>query len=134
MIAIFIGLCSGLLGALCGVGGGIIMVPAFVYALGLGQKTAVATSLAVIIPTAISATLKNGREGLVDWKVFAFTAIGAVISAYVGATYLKQFSDDKLKKGFAIVMILMGLRMLWETSSSNGMKKEETKVEDTKTN
>jgi uncharacterized membrane protein YfcA len=45
-----IGIVSGVIAALCGVGGGVVMVPAFVFFLKLPQKTAVATSLAIIIP------------------------------------------------------------------------------------
>ena len=53
-ISAAIGIAAGLLGALCGVGGGIVMVPAFVAALGFEQKKAVATSLAVIVVIASS--------------------------------------------------------------------------------
>ena len=47
LLAALIGICSGVLGALCGIGGGIVMVPAFVGLLGLTHKQAVATSMAV---------------------------------------------------------------------------------------
>jgi hypothetical protein len=66
-----IGIVSGVIAALCGVGGGVVMVPAFVFFLKLPQKTAVATSLAIIIPTALMATTQNARSGFVDWKVAA---------------------------------------------------------------
>ncbi len=55
LIPILIGCLGGTIAALCGVGGGIVMVPAFVLLLGMEQKQAVATSLAVIAPTAIVA-------------------------------------------------------------------------------
>ena len=70
-----IGVISGLIAALCGVGGGVVMVPGFVLLLGLPQKTAVATSLAIIIPTALMATTQNVRAGLVNWQVALITAI-----------------------------------------------------------
>ena len=59
VIAAFTGVIAGLLGALCGVGGGIVMVPAFVTVLGFEQKKAVATSLAVIVIIALVATLNT---------------------------------------------------------------------------
>ena len=52
MIGLLVGAAAGLAGALCGVGGGILMVPAFVLVLGMGQKHAVATSLAIVVVTA----------------------------------------------------------------------------------
>ena len=57
------------------------MVPAFVLLLGLPQKTAVATSLAIIVPTAIAATTQNTK--LVDWKVFAGASVGAVVASWI---------------------------------------------------
>ena len=77
---VVLGLCSGLLAALCGVGGGIVLVPAF-KAMGIGHKTAVASSLAVIIPTALVATVRNHRADLIDWWLVAGVAIGAVVAA-----------------------------------------------------
>ncbi len=107
-----IGIVSGVIAALCGVGGGVVMVPAFVFLLKLEQKTAVATSLAIIIPTALMATTQNARVGLVDWKVAAITAISASLFAYLGAGWLKTMSNDTLTRIFGIVLVVFGLRML----------------------
>jgi uncharacterized protein len=116
LIACCIGLVSGVIAALCGVGGGILMVPAFVLLLGMPQKVAVATSLAIIIPTAIAATVVNFRNGLVDKQVFLWTALGAVFTATFMATKLKTMSDDTLTKFFAIFIIAMGVK-LWFTET-----------------
>ncbi|MFM1558477.1 MAG: TSUP family transporter, partial [Roseibacillus sp.] len=59
LIGLGIGLAAGLVGALCGVGGGILMVPAFVLALKMKQQHAVATSLAIVVVTAFSGTLNH---------------------------------------------------------------------------
>ena len=60
-----------MLGALLGVGGGILMVPFFTLALGKDIHTAVATSLAVIVVTSLSATLNHATSGtaLIDWRL-----------------------------------------------------------------
>jgi len=107
-----IGVVSGVIAALCGVGGGVVMVPAFVFFLKLPQKTAVATSLAIIIPTALMATTQNARSGFVDWKVAAITAISASIFAYFGAGWLKTMSNETLTRIFGTVLVVFGLRML----------------------
>ena len=107
-----IGVVSGVIAALCGVGGGVVMVPAFVFFLKLPQKTAVATSLAIIIPTALMATTQNARSGFVDWKVALVTAISASIFAYFGAGWLKTMSNETLTRIFGTVLVVFGLRML----------------------
>ena len=107
-----IGVLSGVVAALCGVGGGVVMVPAFVFFLKLDQKTAVATSLAIIIPTALMATTQNARSGYVDWKVAAITAISASIFAYFSASWLKTMSNETLTRIFGTILVVFGLRML----------------------
>ncbi len=107
-----IGVVSGVIAALCGVGGGVVMVPAFVFFLKLPQKTAVATSLAIIIPTALMATTQNARSGFVEWKVALFTAISASIFAYFGAGWLKTMSNETLTRIFGVILVVFGARML----------------------
>ena len=109
---IAIGVVSGVVAALCGVGGGVVMVPAFVTLLGMPQKVAVATSLAVIIPTAITATVSNSKNGFVDWKVFAATFLSAAILAHFASGWLKALSNETLTKIFGAILIVFGLRML----------------------
>jgi len=107
-----IGIISGAVAALCGVGGGVVMVPAFVCLLKLPHKTAVATSLAIIIPTALMATTQNAKHGFVDWKVAAITAISASIFAYFGAGWMKTLSSETLTRIFGFVLVTFGIRML----------------------
>ena len=112
-IPLAIGFTSGVLAALCGVGGGVIMVPAFVMILGLDQKHALATSMAVIVPTAIAATTQHVKNGLVDWKIAIMTAIAATQTSYFVADYVKQFKNETLTRIFAVVIIVFGVMMLF---------------------
>lgn len=114
LIAIAIGLFAGLLGALCGVGGGIVMVPAFVTLLGLGQKQAVATSLAVVIVTALAATANNARAGgdLINWKIVAAVGLASALTAWFGSDLMRSLSNQTLTRTFGIVLVLFGARML----------------------
>jgi uncharacterized membrane protein YfcA len=112
-IAIVVGLVAGLLGALCGVGGGIVMVPAFVLALGLGQKEAVATSLAVIVITALVSTANNAKAGdLIDWKIVAMVGAASAIAAWFGTDLMRSLSDQTLTRIFGVVLVVFGARML----------------------
>lgn len=113
--AIFIGLVAGLLGALCGVGGGLVMVPAFIAALGLEHKQAVATSMAVIIVTAFAATANNSRvAGLIDWKIVAVVGIASGCAAWFGSDLMRSLSNQTLTRIFGCLLVVFGLRMLWE--------------------
>lgn len=107
-----IGIISGVVAALCGVGGGVVMVPAFVFLLKMPQKTAVATSLAIIIPTALMATTQNARAGFVEWRVALITAISASVFAYFGAGWLKTLSNETLTRIFGTILVVFGVRML----------------------
>jgi uncharacterized membrane protein YfcA len=113
--AVIIGLAAGLLGALCGVGGGIIMVPAFVAALGLAHKQAVATSMAVIIVTAIAATANNAREkDLIDWKIVAVVGIASAVTAWFGSDLMRSLGNQTLTRIFGVLLVATGIRLLWK--------------------
>ena len=111
---LLIGVAAGVLGALCGVGGGLVMVPAFVMALGMTQKSAVATSLAVIVVTALSGTISNmtSASKLIDWKLVLITGIGAGLAAWFGADLMRSLKSPMLTKIFAITVIFFGVLML----------------------
>ena len=66
-----IGFAAGSIAASLGVGGGIIYVPALVAFFGFAQHEAQGTSLALIIPTAIIATIVHQKAGRVDWRTCA---------------------------------------------------------------
>ncbi len=117
LTALAIGACAGLLGALCGVGGGIVMVPAFVMLLGLSQKHAVATSLAVIVPMAVVSSLRYAQSGLIDWRIAAAAATGSIITAYFGTEVMKSMSNLALTRLFGAVVILFGIKMLFFTKA-----------------
>jgi uncharacterized membrane protein YfcA len=112
-ISAAIGIAAGLLGALCGVGGGIVMVPAFVAAFGFEQKKAVATSLAVIVVVALIATANSARQpGLIDWKVVGLAAVAAALAAWFGTDLMHKLSNQHLTRLFGVVLLVFGAKML----------------------
>ena len=115
VIAACIGLAAGLLGALAGVGGGIVMVPAFVGLLGLRHKQAVATSMAVIIVTAIAATLNNVRaNNLIDWKIVAAVGVASAVAAWFGSDLMRHLGNQTLTRIFGVLLVVFGARLLWK--------------------
>lgn len=111
--AILIGAVAGVVAALCGVGGGIIMVPAMAMLLGLPQKEAVATSLGAIILIALAGSWKNHANALVDWPIAIACALAGAVVAWFAADLLKVFSNELLTRIFAVLMIAVGVRMLF---------------------
>lgn len=114
LLPLGIGLFAGVMAGLCGVGGGIVLVPAFVYMLGLDQKAAIATSMAVIVPTSLMALARFQQSGLIQWNIFWPTAIGAIFAAYFATGWVRKMSNDQLTKVFAVLMILVGISMLFK--------------------
>ncbi|MEY5016099.1 MAG: hypothetical protein RIS92_2457 [Verrucomicrobiota bacterium] len=107
-----IGAVSGLVAALAGVGGGVIMVPLFTAILGMPQKQAVATSLAAIILTSIAASYRNTGNAFVEWRVALLAGCGGAVVAYIASDWLRSLSNRSLTIGFGALMIVLGTRML----------------------
>jgi uncharacterized membrane protein YfcA len=110
---VLIGAVAGLIAGLCGVGGGIVMVPAFVFGLGMSQRVAVATSLAVVAVAGLVGTVRNHESGLVEWRVVWPTALATAVVIWFAAGWLKHLSNETLMRVFAVVMIVAGVRMLF---------------------
>src|SRR5680860_920982 len=82
---IVIGILSGILAGVFGVGGAIIVIPALVFILGLSQHEAQGTSLAFMLPpVGILATWNYWKEGQVNWKIALILSLTFVVGAYFG--------------------------------------------------
>ena len=112
LVSIAIGALSGVVAALCGVGGGIVMVPLFAMLLKMPQKVAVATSLAAMILTAALATAKNQANAIIDWRIALSAGTAGAVIAWFAADALKHLSNEALTRIFAFVLIAVGVRML----------------------
>lgn len=124
LIIILVGVAAGILGGLVGVGGGIIIVPSLVYFIGFSQKTAQGTSLGLImLPVGILGVLMYYKQGHVDFRVVGILAIGFLAGSYLGSKIALSLPQETVKKVFAILMVLIAIKMLFFDKS----KKEETK-------
>lgn len=114
---IAIGVAAGVLGASLGIGGGIVFVPALVVFFAFPQHAAQGTSLAVIIPTAVIATMVHGRAGRVDWVMAASMAGGGILGGLLGAWSALAIDGLVLRRMFAVFLVVMAFRMLAKTRS-----------------
>jgi uncharacterized protein len=114
LIIIMVGLAAGMLSGLVGVGGGIIIVPALVYFIGFSQKTAQGTSLALImLPVGIFGVIQYYKQGHVDYRIVGLLAIGFLVGSFFGSKLALTISQETLKKVFAVLMIVIAVKMLF---------------------
>jgi uncharacterized membrane protein YfcA len=110
-----IGLAAGVLAGMVGVGGGILIVPALVYFFKLDQHTAQGTSLAVLLPPAgLFAFARYYKAGHVEVGLAVVIVVGMLLGGYVGAGWAEHLSGATLRKGFAIFMLLVSLKMFFQ--------------------
>lgn len=114
LILILIGMAAGFLGGLVGIGGGVLIVPALVLILGLSQHKAQGISLAMILfPVGILGVINYYKKGYVDFKYAGLLAVGFLIGSYVGSKFSLSLPQETVKKVFAVVMILLALKLLF---------------------
>ncbi|MBC6443518.1 MAG: sulfite exporter TauE/SafE family protein [Rhodobacteraceae bacterium] len=113
-----IGAFAGVLAGLLGVGGGIVLVPAFFYAFSvLGfdgpalMQICLATSLATIVFTSIRSVQSHNRKGAVDWDILRGWAIGIAFGAAVGVGVATGLRSMHLQIIFGVLGIILGLYM-----------------------
>lgn len=112
-LLIAIGIATGLVNGLLGIGGGTILIPSMVVALGLSQHQAHGTSLAVILPTTIASCIVYGLNNDLDFKIAVEVVSGGLFGGYLGARLMNKIPADKLRKFFGVFMFLAGLRMMF---------------------
>lgn len=118
VMLVVIGGFAGVLAGLLGVGGGIILVPAFFYAfqtLGYDgpqlMQVCLATSLATIIVTSVRSVLSHNKKGAVDWEILKTWAPGIAVGAIVGVLVASSLRSVTLQAIFGCLGVVIGLYM-----------------------
>lgn len=118
VLLLVIGAFAGVLAGLLGVGGGIVLVPAFFYAfqtLGYGgdqlMQLCLATSLATIIVTSVRSVMSHNKKGAVDWEILRSWAPGIAIGAVVGMFAVSGLRSSTLQAIFGVLALVVGLYM-----------------------
>ena len=113
-----LGAFAGVLAGLLGVGGGIILVPAFFYvfsALGFDSpqlmQLCLGTSLATIIVTSVRSVMAHHKKGAVDWPILRAWAVGIAIGATIGVFIAASLRSEMLQAIFVVLAIVVGLYM-----------------------
>ena len=112
-ILVIIGLAAGILSGLIGVGGGIIIVPALVFFLGLTQKEASGTSLFILsMPVVILGVMNYWKAGQVNWKYGLIIAGTFLIGGYVGSKFAAKINPAVIKVIFGVIMLYVAFVMI----------------------
>lgn len=113
IVLVVIGVATGTLAGLLGVGGGVIMIPAMVLLLGETNVLAKGTSLAVIIPTSITGTIRNRKTANVDVKAAVVVGLAGIVSAIVGASLAADMSESLSNALFATLLLVVAVQMIY---------------------
>lgn len=107
-----IGFLAGLVSGFFSTGGGLILVPAFIYILNIESKKARATSVFCILPMVIVSSFFYYRGDYINWNIAILCAIGGIIGGYIGAKLLKKLPERYLKISFTIFLFYVALKMI----------------------
>jgi uncharacterized membrane protein YfcA len=108
-VAAGIGVVAGLLSGLLGIGGGVIMVPAFTELLGLSLKSAIATSLVCVGIFGVPATITHAVLGDIDWRLATLLTIGVIPGARIGASLTIRTAERRLRLAVGVFLALVAV-------------------------
>lgn len=114
-----IGLMSGFISGLIGVGGGIIIIPALTVFCGFTQKMAQGTSMLLLLPPiGVLAVREYVKNKNVDLSAAVFIAIGLLLASYLGAKTAVYLPEKILVKVFSVMLMVMSL-VIWFKGEKN---------------
>ena len=120
---VVLGIFTGMLSGIVGVGGGIILVPALIYLFGISQFQAQGTSLALLMfPVGILAVMQYYKQGYIDFKLVGIIAIGFVIGSYFGSKFALSLPKEAIKKIFATLLLIVAIKMLFFDNAKKEIK------------
>ncbi len=114
LLLIVIGIITGVMAGLLGIGGAIIMIPAMVYLLGFNQQLAQGTSLAVMLPPiGIIAAYNYYKAGEMNLKYALILAGCFIVGSYFGSKLALNIPQQVLRKIFAVLLLVVAAKMLF---------------------
>lgn len=110
---LLLGLAAGVLSGLLGIGGGILIVPALVFVVGLTQHQAQGTTLALMVPPiGLLAAWMYYKQGNVDLKIAGLICLGFFLGGLFGAKLATAVNAALLKKLFGVALLITAVKMI----------------------
>ena len=123
LILIAVGVLAGILSGFVGVGGGILIVPALIYVLGMSQMEAQGTSLFVLLlPVGVLAVYNYYKTDQVNWKFGIIISIAFVIGGFLGSRVALKMSPALVRVIFGAIMAIVSIKMI--TSGINSLSND----------
>lgn len=120
LIILLLGLGVGVLVGLLGIGGGVVLVPAMVYLLGMDQHLAQGTSLFILLPPiGLGALREYWKKGQVDLRAGILCALGMLLGAYGGSFVALPLASRHLKGMFGCFLVVSAV-LLWRKTELEG--------------
>lgn len=111
---LLLGVFTGILTMLMGIGGGFVLVPAMLYILGVSSTVVVGTSLFQILFTTMASTMMHAlTTHAVDMVLAVLLLLGSVTGAQLGAQFATRARPVQLRLALAVLVLLVALRMAW---------------------
>ncbi len=109
---ILIGLSAGIISGLFSTGGGMILVPAFIYLLKLNEKEARATSIICILPMVIVTSYFYTKSNYINYTLGFQCAMGGIIGSFLGTKFMHKLKDKSLKIIFILFVLYIGIKFV----------------------
>jgi uncharacterized membrane protein YfcA len=110
---ICIGLFAGIVSGFVGVGGGVVIVPALVFFLGLTQHQAQGTSLFILVmPVGILAVMNYSKTANINWSYGLIIALAFILGGYFGSKLSLKMSPSLVKLIFGLIMAFVSIKLI----------------------
>lgn len=119
ILLIAIGMVTGILAGLLGIGGGVVLVPAMMMALQMPAAMAKGTSVAVTVPTSLMGTWRNRKNKNVDLRVSIVLGLGGIVAAICGGWISARMSDSLSNVLFASLLLAVATRLVLQIRSED---------------
>ncbi len=114
IILLLIGLVAGVASGMVGIGGGIIIVPALVFFLGLSQHTAQGVSIGMLLlPVGFMAAMNYYKAGNFNMWYSALIGMGFIGGAYLGSKISLAIDPLMMKRIFGIIIMIVAFRLIF---------------------
>ena len=108
-----IGSAAGMLSGMVGIGGGVVIVPALVFLLGLSQHEAQGTSLFILsLPVLLLAVVNYWKTGNVNWRFGLVIASTFIVGAFLGSKLTLKLPEAWVKLLFGLLMAYVSIQLI----------------------
>lgn len=113
IILLFVGLAIGLFSGMFGLGGGLFLIPALVFFVGMSQRAAQGTSIAImLLPIGLFAFLNFYKAGHVNIRYSVIIALSFMIGSFIGSSISLKIPDYNMSKIFGWILLIISLKYI----------------------